>query len=172
MRVVLIALSVILCFATAVFADTTSIGTVQIGDSWTARFQENGWYGGFQYNFYGIALIEKTGSLFELPAMRVFDNASWSGSLLTATGNAIGYLQWTFYFLDPHVPTTFEYWILMNDSSGHLIRWGTEVTNNGGDLTTDWSYKDLGYKVPEPSLILLLGISTGVVAVLGRRFRN
>jgi len=161
--------------AAPTFADLTPIGDPIEGDSWTARFQEDGWYGGVHYNLDLLAVRVVYGGPLELPAYSNFSVSGWhleyenpSLTLASASGPSVGYLQWDFKFSgSSSQPLLLDYAAFVGN---------TRVGTGGLQWGPGWSYPSTSWVptradvVPVPAAVLLGILGFCVAGVKLRKF--
>jgi len=152
------------------------IGDPILGDSWAQRFEESG-----VGNFSSMeAFMTSIGDAFEAPGFLNFNSAGWNGSLvrsdyIKATGSTLNWMQFDIKFTGASSdPLTFDFlaW------DGGILREAAHASWNGSGWSFEVftsSYNDTHYNravVPEPGILILLGISMASVAFARKKFKG
>jgi hypothetical protein len=172
-----IAFIAVLCAFVAVpaFADLSPIGDpVEVG-SWARRFQEDGWYG-VHYNFDLLAVRVVWGPPLGHDAYSSFSVSGWdqvyenpAGTLASAGGPAVGYLQWNFLFSGSMLtPFRLDYAAFAGDmliGTGGIQWSGTAFTYP----STNWA-PTRAEVAPVPAAVLLGMLGLSVAGLKLRKF--
>lgn len=173
--------SVLVALALLLVAGPASATLMAIGDpeetgSWTARFQEDVWYGGVHYNFNHFQeyiVSDGGGGPLETPFQIAFsDGNPWTtgvtGQTQWATAHApVGYVQWTFDFDGSSsypITVNSSVWVGTQEVGSSNLTWGP-----------GWSYPERPLNqsyVPEPISMVMLGcLGAGMAAARKLRRR-
>jgi hypothetical protein len=182
---VLAALGLIMAGAGPANATIVAIdGPFETG-SWTARFQENGYYYApgtttpTHYNFDQLQSMICTPGAFESPGMANFTVAGWSGAtngvLAVADGASVGNLYWDFHFAGSS-STAFN--VYSQAWSGNTLL-GEQILHYNGSggwsytyPSSTWNAQEIDRSsIPEPVTMagLMMGIGGLVTYVRKRR---
>jgi hypothetical protein len=174
-KLIMYASIIILLAVNGAFADLTPIGEpVEVG-SWTQRFQEDGLYDGVHYDFDLLAVRVVSGPSLENPGLINFSVGTWdlvyenpAGTLASAGGSTVGYLQWDFVFSGTTAqPFQLDYAVFAG---------GTLVGTCGIQWGPGWSYPSTSWTptqaevVPVPAAVLLGMLGLGVAGIKLRKY--